>query len=52
MFYDLNAYNNISTSIGFPGFGRRGDNVTNATFMDPSIGLDQIYTRNSFSLKA
>ena len=49
MFYDLNAYNNISTSIGFRGFGRSGDNVTNATFMDPSIGLDQIYTRNSFS---
>jgi ferric enterobactin receptor len=49
MFYDLNAYNNISTSFGLRGFGRSGENLTDATFTDPSIDLNQIYTRNSTS---
>lgn len=49
MFYDWNAYNNISTSFGFRGFGRSNNNITDATFIDPTLGLNQIYTRNSFS---
>lgn len=49
MFYDLNAYNNISTSFSLRGFGRSNKDVTDAIRMDPSQSLNQIYTRTSDS---
>lgn len=49
MFYDINAYNNITSSIGFRGFGRSGENVSNAFFTDPVNGIDQEYTLSSIS---
>ncbi len=49
MFYDWNAYNNISSSFGFRGFGRSNTDVTDAIRIDPSQNLNQIYTRNSES---
>jgi outer membrane receptor protein involved in Fe transport len=46
-FYDLNAYNSINSSVSFRGFGRSGENITDATYTDPNFGVNQIYTRNS-----
>ncbi|MDX1942499.1 MAG: TonB-dependent receptor [Saprospiraceae bacterium] len=47
MFYDINAYNNISSSIGFRGFGRNSESVTDAIYLDPTLNLNQDYTRTS-----
>ncbi len=49
MNYDINAYNNISSSVSFRGFGRSSENVTDATYIDPILSLNQIYTRTSSS---
>ncbi len=49
MFYDLNAYNSISSAVSFRGFGRNAENLTDATYTDPILGLNQIYTRSSSS---
>jgi outer membrane receptor protein involved in Fe transport len=48
-FYDLNAYNSINTSISLRGFGRSGENITDAIYKDPNFGIHQIYTRNSYN---
>ncbi|MFN7119796.1 MAG: TonB-dependent receptor domain-containing protein [Saprospiraceae bacterium] len=45
--YDINAYNSITVSGGFRGFGRDQYNNTTAIFTDPSAGLNQVYTRSS-----
>lgn len=47
MTYDLNAYNNFSSSLTVNGFGRTADNETNASFIDPSINLNQLYDRTT-----
>lgn len=49
MFYDINAYNSINSSIGFRGFGRYNENIIDATYVDPILGLDQVYSRSSES---
>lgn len=49
LYYDINAYNNITSSVGFRGFGRNSFTDTEATFNDPINNLFQEYIRNSTS---
>ncbi len=50
LYYDINAYNNITSSIGFRGFGRNSFQETpDATFVNPAIGLNRIFSRTSTS---
>jgi len=46
-FYDINAYNSLNTSINFRGFGRKNDQTTIATYIDPVQDLNQYYERIS-----
>ena len=46
-FYDLNAYNSINSSVSLRGFGRSGENITDAIYTDPNFGINQIYKRTS-----
>ena len=49
-FYDINAYNSLSSSLSFRGFGQARDGVTNARFLIPETGFEQTYAReNEFS---
>ena len=48
-FFDLNAYNAFSSNLSFRGFGDRRVELVNSTFEDPTIGLNQTYTRRSNS---
>jgi len=47
--YDINAFNALSTSMTYRGFGRSGENVTFATFNDPTTNRFQEYSRISES---
>lgn len=48
-FYDINAYNSLSSSLTFGGFGSNNEGVTDATFEVPLSNLLQVYTRNNDS---
>jgi len=48
-YYDINAYNSISTSVSFGGRGGFNDNNTQATYSDPTLGINQLYQRLSES---
>lgn len=43
--YDINAFNSLSSSINFRGFGFTRDGTIDATYIDPSISLNQVYSR-------
>lgn len=49
LFYDINAYNNITSSIGFRGFGRNQDELTNASYINPDNNINQLYNFSSTS---
>jgi len=49
LFYDLNAYNNISSSVNFRGFGRNQTELTDVTFLNPADSIAQIYSFTSAS---
>lgn len=49
LFYDINAYNNITSSVGFRGFGRSQDELTDASYIDPTNNISQIYDFSSAS---
>ncbi len=49
MYYDINAYNNITSSVGVRGFGRNSFTDTDALFIDPINDLNQEYFRSSQS---
>ena len=44
-FYDINAYNSLSSSLTFGGFGSNNESTTDATYEIPLAGLLQEYTR-------
>lgn len=44
-FYDINAYNSLSSSLTFGGFGSNNEGTTDAAFRIPASGLAQAYTR-------
>ncbi len=46
-FYDLNAYNAITSSFNFRGFGRNSEQLTEASYIDPINNIDQLYERFS-----
>jgi ferric enterobactin receptor len=48
-FYDLNAYNALSSNLSFRGHGDTREEVVNSLFNDPFAGLNQAYTRTSNS---
>jgi ferric enterobactin receptor len=48
-FYDINAYNQLTSSLNLRGFGRNGDQTTLAFFDDPANDLLQEYRRQSRS---
>lgn len=48
-FYDFNAYNSITSSVRFRGFNNNRDGNIDATFMDPLLNLNQIYSRDEIS---
>ncbi|NRB63555.1 MAG: TonB-dependent receptor, partial [Saprospiraceae bacterium] len=45
--YEINAFNALTSSMTYRGFGRSNENVTLANFTDPSINLYQEYSRIS-----
>ncbi|MEO7174918.1 MAG: TonB-dependent receptor [Saprospiraceae bacterium] len=45
--YDINAFNNISTNAKLNSTIFKGDNDLEVRLIDPNIGLDQNYFRNS-----
>jgi len=46
-FYDFNAFNSLSTSITYRGFGRNQDAQTDATLNDPNADIFEDFTRDS-----
>ncbi|MCB0548615.1 MAG: TonB-dependent receptor [Phaeodactylibacter sp.] len=48
-FYDINAYNSLSSSLTFGGFGGNNEGTTDATYEIPLSNLQQIYTRTNDS---
>ncbi len=53
-FYDINAYNSLTSSLNFRGFGRNNDGITNANYQTLIDGVldeenEQIYIRDSDS---
>ncbi len=47
LYYDLNAFNAISSSFQLRGFTFDRDVSLASSFIDPGLGIEQIYTRNS-----
>lgn len=45
--YDFNAYNALTSSVTYRGFGRNNENITNAVFNDPVNNIFQEYDRIS-----
>ncbi len=45
--YDINAYNNLSSSFRVNSFGFTGDNELDVVFIDPEIGINQAYSRDA-----
>lgn len=48
-FYDINAYNALSSSLSFRSHGDTRYELVNSLFQDPVAGLNQAYTRRSNS---
>lgn len=48
-FYDFNAYNGITSSVRFNGFGRGNDGTLSGSLIDPRLGLNQTFTRENIS---
>ncbi|PHN07050.1 TonB-dependent receptor domain-containing protein [Flavilitoribacter nigricans] len=48
-FYDFNAYNSLTSSLRFNGFGRAGDGTITGSLTDPRLGINQMFTRDNYS---
>lgn len=49
-FYDINAFNSLTSSVTFRGFGRNNEGFTNSFFDNPTDNLEeQVYTRDNLS---
>ncbi len=48
-FYDFNAYNSISSSVSFRGFGSYNEDVTTLTEVDPVQGINRTYNQTGES---
>lgn len=46
-FYDFNGYNSINSSFNFRGFGFDLNGSTDGTLVDPSLGLNNKFTRTN-----
>lgn len=48
-FYDFNAYNNLTSSLRFNGFGRGSDGILTGSLIDPRLDINQTFTRDNIS---
>ncbi len=46
-FYDINGYNSINSSFNFRGFGFDLDGSMDGTLKDPSLAMDDVFTRTN-----
>lgn len=46
-FYDFNAYNSLTSSLRFNGFGRGGEGVITGSLVDPRLNINQTFTRET-----